>query len=348
MQLALDTWASANIGEITHCSLLDSSNDFDKKYSKSENPVFMGFGGNKSAFTWYVLKSAKNYNLIIFGHINLAPLALLPSVGSKPCWLVAHGVEVWQPLTFFKRNGLQKMQKLLAVSQYTKSRLQSNHNLPPQKIVYFPNCLDPYLANAPVLPASQWNTHWRLDTGRTYLLTLARLSKTEQAKGYDSVIKLLPRLAVRFPGIAYLLAGTWNQDEYTRIRSLADSLGVSDRVLMPGFVPAPFLPAVFKLAKVFVMPSEKEGFGIVYLEAAWWGCPVIASNAGGAPEALLDGKLGTLVSPQNDEELFIAIENQLNNPSPDSEALIQNQYLIKTHFGFSAFCSRLSELLSAW
>ncbi len=347
MQLALGTWASANDGEITHCSLRDSSKDSDKKYGEGENLVFMGFGGNRAAFAWYVLKTAKNHDLLIFGHVNLAPLALLFFNPSKPCWLIAHGVEVWQPLPFFKRKGLQKMQKLLAVSRYTKSILQSNHNLHPQKLVYFPNCLDPFLENAPVLPASQWNRHWRLDTGRSYLLTLARLSETEQAKGYDSVIRLLPRLAEKFPDIAYLLAGKYDHDEYTRIRSLADSLAVSDRVLMPGFVPASFLPAIFRLAKVFVMPSQKEGFGIVYLEAAWWGCPVIASNAGGAPEALLNGKLGKLVPLQNDEALFNAIENQLNNSLPDSEIRLQRQELIKTHFGFTAFCSRLSELLSA-
>jgi phosphatidylinositol alpha-1,6-mannosyltransferase len=83
----------------------------------------------------------------------------------------------------------------------------------------------------------------------------------------------------------------------------------------------------------------------VFLEAAWWGCPIIAYHSGGAPEALLDGKLGTLVSPGNFDILSDHIIEILANTSDKPSAILQNQSLINTHFGFHHFCSRLSHLL---
>ncbi len=239
------------------------------------------------------------------------------------------------------------MDKVLAVSQFTAQKLTSIHRYPASKVEVFYNCLDPFFAKAPLLPEKDWNKHWRLPTNRTYLLTLARLSSTEQAKGYDAVIRVLPKLAASFPDIAYLLAGKWEEAEYARVRSLAESLGVGNRLLMPGFVKPEHLPAVFNLAETFVMPSSKEGFGIVFLEAGWWGCPVVAGHSGGAPEALLGGALGELVPAGDDQALLLALERSLEKTKTVGKSVIPNREKIDSSFGFSAFCDRLKMLLSA-
>ena len=156
----------------------------------------------------------------------------------------------------------------------------------------------------------------------------------------------MPALAKRFPDIAYILAGKADDAEYTRIRKLAEQLGVGSRLLMPGFVPEKWLPSLYHLAGVFVLPSTKEGFGIVFLEAAWCGCAVVAYHSGGAPEALLNGQIGTLVPPGNPQDLADAISQSLFHPAGRQKILANNQSLISSCFGFSQFCSRVSDVLS--
>ena len=64
------------------------------------------------------------------------------------------------------------------------------------------------------------------------------------------------------------------------------------------------------------MPSMGEGFGIVLIEAAACGVPVVGSQADGSREALLDGRLGHLVDPRNPDELLRAVANILEISAP--------------------------------
>lgn len=346
LQLALCKFVIQNGGTLTHKSLMDAAEDADDKYAVNASFTFLGYRGFKGRFIAEIITQVHRFDLIIFGHVNLVPLTLLPALKYKDCRLVAHGIEIWGKLPFLKRRGLKNMQRILAVSHYTTGVIEKQHKIPRHRIDYFPNCLDPFFAEAPLLPVAEWNKHWRLDIHRTYLLTLARIKETEQAKGYDTIIRLLPALIARHPNLCYLLAGKYDTAEYTRIRQLADTFGVADRVLMPGFVAPERLPALYNLAKIFVMPSQKEGFGIVYLEAGWWGCPVVANRCGGVPEALLDGKLGILLPPENEELLLATINNQLEMPDKKEKTLADNRALISSNFGFEGFCNRLFMLLS--
>ncbi|MCI4324719.1 MAG: glycosyltransferase family 4 protein [Thermoplasmata archaeon] len=84
------------------------------------------------------------------------------------------------------------------------------------------------------------------------------------------------------------------------------SLGLGPRVRIPGFVADDrLLASAFREARLFVLPSEYEAFGLVLLEALAQGTPVVASRVGGIPEFLEDGKAGRLV-PTNDPAALAA------------------------------------------
>jgi glycosyltransferase involved in cell wall biosynthesis len=346
LQLALCNYAAERGEKLVHLSLLDEPGKHDPQYGSGEHLTCRGFSNKKPAFILAAMAAVSASHTVIFGHVNLSPLALLPGFAGKRCIMVAHGVEVWEKLPFLKKKGLGKMEAVWAVSQYTADKLAAVQGFPASRIHYFPNTLDPFFAKTPLLPSSEWNRHWRINPKGNYLLTVARLSHTEVAKGYDEVIRALPSLSLKFPDITYILAGKADDAEYTRIRNLADQLGVGSRLLMPGFVPEKWLPSLYHLAGVFVLPSTKEGFGIVFLEAAWCGCAVVAYHSGGAPEALFDGQIGTLVPPGNPQSLADAISQSLLHPANRQEILSFNQSLISSRFGFSQFCSRLSDVLS--
>jgi glycosyltransferase involved in cell wall biosynthesis len=89
------------------------------------------------------------------------------------------------------------------------------------------------------------------------------------------------------------------------------------------------------------MPSEKEGFGIVFIEAMYYNKPVIAGNKDGSTDALLDGKLGLLVNPESLEEVTCAITRMIDHKEqylPDRELLMEN-------FSFPVYKEKWREVL---
>jgi phosphatidylinositol alpha-1,6-mannosyltransferase len=68
------------------------------------------------------------------------------------------------------------------------------------------------------------------------------------------------------------------------------------------------------MADVFVLPSKKEGFGIVFIEALACGLPVICGNADGSVDAIRNGELGIAINPDNETELEKCIADQLSEP----------------------------------
>ena len=92
-----------------------------------------------------------------------------------------------------------------------------------------------------------------------------------------------------------------------RVRKLVRRLGLGKSVVMPGYVSDKGLVDYYNLCDCFVMPSKQEGFGIVFLEAVACGKPVIAGNRDGSRDALLNGKLGILVDPDDLKEIARAI-----------------------------------------
>jgi glycosyltransferase involved in cell wall biosynthesis len=248
---------------------------------------------------------------IVCGHINLAPLAwVLRALGVQRVSLIAHGIEVWSPPRDL-RLAACRMDRVLAVSRYTRDRMAA-WGVDPTRIHVLPDTVDGEVFR-PLSPTSR--REWPL------LLTVARLDSAERSKGIDHVIRILPALRSRFPGIAYAIAGTGS--DVMRLRRLAAGTGVDEAVHFLGPVTDEQLPRVLSEADLFVMPSRKEGFGIVFIEAMACGTPVIACGLEGSRDALLDGRVGTLINPDVPGELAQAVEAALKHPaaSIDSESL---------------------------
>jgi phosphatidylinositol alpha-1,6-mannosyltransferase len=143
--------------------------------------------------------------------------------------------------------------------------------------------------------------------GETLLVTVGRL---QRRKGHDLTIEALASVKSELPHLRYLVVG--DGQERARLEALVDRCGMRDRVSFTGAVRADELPAYYAAADIFVHPNrvdegDVEGFGIVFLEAAAAGLPVIGGNSGGAPEAIEGGVTGLLVSGTDVTELAKAI-----------------------------------------
>ena len=197
-----------------------------------------------------------------------------------------------------------------AVSRYTRRRLLQWVGIDPARVKVLPNTVNPQFQPGPK-PAYLLDRH--AAGGKKVLLTVSRLASPERYKGHDRVIRTLPRVLLHHPDTIYLIVG--DGDDRPRLESLAVECGVAKNVQFAGLVPPEELPDYFRLADVFVMPSTGEGFGIVFLEAMATGIRVIGGNQDGSRDALCDGALGTLVDPENGEELASAILAALDDPA---------------------------------
>jgi glycosyltransferase involved in cell wall biosynthesis len=101
---------------------------------------------------------------------------------------------------------------------------------------------------------------------------------------------------------------------------MAQSLGIADAVDFLGYVDDPAdveLPRLYAAADVFVLPSLREGFGFVLLEAMASGLPIVASNASAIPEVV--GDAGILVPAQDAGALAKALARLIADPEGREE-----------------------------
>ncbi|MDO3643048.1 glycosyltransferase family 4 protein [Mucilaginibacter sp. L3T2-6] len=296
-------------------SAYDSNEDLMLQYLPAEN--FVGFGGSRTSFVLKTILLRKRPDIVIISHVNLAIIGLLIKL-IKPrskVWLIAHGIEVWRPLSATKKMFLKRCDKVVCVSNFTKGQMMSRHKLCEQACQVLNNAIDPFMR----LPENfakpaQLLERYRLTAETPVIFTLTRLASTEQYKGHDQVIKVLCNLKQRYPGIRYILAGQYDHQEELRIHRLISEAKVDNDVILTGFISEEEITAHFLLADLFVLPSKKEGFGIVFIEALACGLPVVCGNADGSIDAIRNGKLGTAVNADNPAELENAICNYLDIP----------------------------------
>jgi glycosyltransferase involved in cell wall biosynthesis len=174
----------------------------------------------------------------------------------------------------------------MAISEYTRTELLRQMNVNPDKVNLFPCSLDPH--RRPEEPDCE------SPEGVPVILTVCRLNTDDAYKGVDSVIGSLPAVVKECGPVAYRIVG--QGDDVSRLRTLADELNVSAYVTFAGELSEGELREEYRRCSMFVMPSEGEGFGIVFLEAMAHAKPVIGGAHGGTPSVITHGETGLLVS----------------------------------------------------
>jgi phosphatidylinositol alpha-1,6-mannosyltransferase len=134
------------------------------------------------------------------------------------------------------------------------------------------------------------------------------VSRMVARKGQDALVQALPQIQRSVPGAALLLVG--DGPHRRAVEKLVRENGLEKDVVLAGRVPWHETPAYFDAGDVFAMPTrtrlfglEPEALGIVYLEAAATGLPVVAGDSGGAPDAVLDGENGFVVDGRSVEQV---------------------------------------------
>lgn len=329
-------------GEASVFSVYDQNSNLDPAYFPA--CAFRGFGGNRLSFVWHSLRTGRKATAVLLSHINLLPVGYAIqklSPGTK-LYLLAHGIEVWQPFPAWKRAMLKACTGILPVSRFTREKMIGLYGLDPARLTVVNNCLDPFLTplsetkKCPALLA-----RYGLTEEHQVMLTLTRLSFRERYKGYDEVLMALKELKKTKPLLRYLLVGRYDAREKRRLDRFIRQQGLEKEVVFAGFVPDSELAQHFAIADVYVMPSRKEGFGIVFIEALYYGKPVIAGNVDGSADALAGGAFGALVHPDYPAEIQVALEQALQSRRADCPSA----ETVLARFGFPVYKQALSGAL---
>jgi phosphatidylinositol alpha-1,6-mannosyltransferase len=116
-------------------------------------------------------------------------------------------------------------------------------------------------------------------------------------------------------------------------------------VVFTGFVPDELLPSYYDACDLFVLPSLKEGFGIVFLEAMYHAKACVGAIAGGIPEVVEDGGTGLLAKPDSVDSFAQCVVRLLGNGAERDAMGRRGKERLEREFSYEKFRARLERVL---
>lgn len=306
--------------------------------------VFTGSERAKGRFTATAMRAARRHaKLVVAAHPFLAPVvqAMRIAAPRMKSIVVAHGIEVWEPLSTLRRRALRRATVVLTPTQDTADHVATQQQVSRERIRVLPWALDPNfetlaaVASRAALPA-------HFPEGRV-ILTVGRWQANERYKGMDTLIAALPRLLHEWTDLQLVAVG--EGDDQSWLEHLAEGCGVRRHVHFFSGLSYSELSACYSACEIFALPSRGEGFGLVYLEAMARGKPVIGGAHGGAPEVIDDGRTGYLVQHGDAPQLATSIETLLANSVLAREMGARGRERVNRDFKFNGFAKSLKKTL---
>lgn len=270
-------------------------------------------------------------------------LPFIPRAGKRPVVAVTlHGLDIRYPNAFYRallRRFLPRVDLALCISRFVEQEFRQRFPGVASMVV------NPCIAE-PIEPASANREELRSLLRRSVsdgplLLSVGRLVPRKGLAWF--VERVLPLI----PAAQLLVIG--DGPESSRIVSAAERAGVAARVIFAGSQSRAVLTAAYRTADIFVMPNipvagDAEGFGLVALEAASAGLPVLAADLEGIPDAVIEDQTGVLIPALDVAAWTHTIQELLG--SPRLRILRERApHVVRARFSWDA---RIREVLAAF
>lgn len=252
-------------------------------------PAMRWYAGNRWRFALGLIGARASVQLL--DHAGLAKLpGLMPGPFRQPYILLIHGVEIWNSGRADYHRSARQAQFLIANSEYTARKARACYPDLPGIRVCWPGQDQP----AQTASVEDANPH---NIGPHAMLIVGRLSAEQRHKGHDHLIEAMPHVLQAVPDAQLVIAGEGG--DRARLEAKARDLKVADSVIFVGWVNEEQLHNLYSRCAEFVMPSEGDGFGMVFLEAMMHRMPCVGLASGAAAEILEDERSGILVDREN-------------------------------------------------
>jgi glycosyltransferase involved in cell wall biosynthesis len=160
--------------------------------------------------------------------------------------------------------------------------------------------------------------------GHPYLLFLSRIS---QKKGLDMLIPAFAKLINDFPHYRLVIAGPDEEGYRIKVENMITKAGIEDSVIFTGMIEGPSKLAAYRDAKMFVLPSYSENFGMSVVEAMACGTPVIISDQVGIAPDVLTNQAG-IVTQTSVESIMAGIHQLLTQPTRCQEIAVKGRKMV--------------------
>lgn len=174
------------------------------------------------------------------------------------------------------------------------------------------------------------------------VVTIGVVSRLETIKGMDLVIPAVEKVYQKHKNIKLLIVGDGTLRESME-HSLTSNL--SPLTSFAGRQGQDTLQSYYDRIDILLMPSRSEGFGLTAIEGMARGCVIVASNTGGLPEVVVDGKVGLLHQPESIDDLADKISCLLEN-SALFEEMKRNLSTHVRQFAFEKYSTSFNKLYS--
>lgn len=298
----------------------------------------VAFGRDRLRFLLQTLNRARRSDHLLIGHINLLPVAWLAKCLNSRLRLTlfVHGDEAWNGVARAKRSYepwmLRVIDRIAAVSLYTARIMGAEYRVMQDRFTLYPNAVD--LIDPASQPAAKPGD---------VVLAVSRLGIEDRRKNIDQLVRAIALLKLQGrPGRLEVIGDGALRAE---LEALAVAEGVADRVRFLGRVDDATLGQAYQRASVFALPSSKEGFGIVYLEAWLRGLPVICGKLGAAHEVVSHSVDGLVIDETSSQELAASITLLLSDPGLANEMGNAGGAKVKAKYLNDSACRNLRNLL---
>jgi glycosyltransferase involved in cell wall biosynthesis len=294
--------------------------------SKLSNVRLISYGGSNKFLplvlpllfiraSWNLL--IKKIDVVYLQDGLLSPLGVVLKMSGKPVAITIHGLDITYKNRFYQYlipKCIKRLDKIICISNATKEECIKRGILE-EKITIIPNGIsdDFYINEDKAVLKERLAERINLSlNGRKILLSVGRLVERKGIHWF--VENVIPKLLERDEEFKYLIAG----DGILRpkIQNIILENKLKNNVVMLGKVEDETLKLLYNTADILVMPNitvdgDMEGFGVVALEAASCGVPVVASELEGIKDAVKQGENGFLVESYNDLEIMKVITRLL-------------------------------------
>ena len=229
-------------------------------------------------------------------------------------------------LRIFEEKMLERANKIIAVSHFTKRELLEYYKVPERKIRVIHNGV-----NVNKFKPAQDKRKVKEELGfNPDDLTILSVGRLYARKGLFTLIESMPAVVNRFKNAKFIISGKGQSDEMRKLIAHAEKIGVKDSIIFTGYYPDKKLPKLYQAADVFAFSTFYEHHPFAVLEALSTGLPVVTTSVGGIPETIENGKNGFLVEPFNPKQFADRILYLLEHPAEAAEmGLLARQTILE-------------------
>jgi glycogen synthase len=231
-------------------------------------------------------------------------------------------------LRIFEEKMLERSNKIIAVSDFTKRELLQYYKVKDTKIHVIHNGVDVNKFQ----PADNKRKVKEVLGFSPDDIAVLSVGRLYARKGLFTLIESMPDVIRKFRNVKFIISGKGQGNEMKKLVQYAHKLGVRNHIVFTGYYPDKKLPRLYQSADVFAFSTFYENLPFAVLEALSTGLPTVTTSVGGIPEMIEDGRNGFLVQPFNSQQLSDRILYFLEHPNTASEMGILARKVIKERF----------------